>query len=296
MASFSRFAPINNDTVFIDTTIYEAWINLKRSSSAYNTARNFKKLRLFYGYNKKPVIAEVYKGDELLYFETMSVNNSLNVMEMNFETTPDELNIKFTGKDSPDVYAIALDNTKGIAVDNVAMRGSSGTIFKKMDYTLLTEMYKKLNVRLFLLQYGGNVIPYIDSEKECVNYGNWFKSQINTLKSACPNACFVVIGPSDMSKKENGKYITYPMLEKVRDELKKAALDAGAGYWDMYSAMGGKNSMPSWVDAKPSLASTDYTHFSSRGAKIIANMFYNALINEYDKYRKSLNNKKTNDK
>ena len=54
----------------------------------------------------------------------------------------------------------------------------------------------------------------------------------------------------------------------------------------MYEGMGGYNSMPSWVNAEPELARPDYVHFSPRGAKLIANMFYNALIFEYNNYLK----------
>ena len=43
--------------------------------------------------------------------------------------------------------------------------------------------------------------------------------------------------------------------------------------------------MPSWVFAEPSLASKDFVHFNPRGAKLIANMFYNALLFEYNQYK-----------
>jgi len=46
--------------------------------------------------------------------------------------------------------------------------------------------------------------------------------------------------------------------------------------------MGGKNSMPSWVSAQPPLAVADYVHFNARGAKVIAEMFSNALLYEYN--------------
>jgi hypothetical protein len=52
----------------------------------------------------------------------------------------------------------------------------------------------------------------------------------------------------------------------------------------MYDAMGGKNSMPAWVNAEPELARPDYVHFSTRGARLIANMFYNALIFEHKSF------------
>jgi hypothetical protein len=52
----------------------------------------------------------------------------------------------------------------------------------------------------------------------------------------------------------------------------------------MYKAMGGRNSMPAWVNADPPLAASDYVHFNPRGAKTIAQMFYNAFILEYQKF------------
>ena len=49
--------------------------------------------------------------------------------------------------------------------------------------------------------------------------------------------------------------------------------------------MGGKNSMPSWVNAAPPMAAKDFTHLSPRGARIVSEMIYNALILEYNNYK-----------
>jgi lysophospholipase L1-like esterase len=49
--------------------------------------------------------------------------------------------------------------------------------------------------------------------------------------------------------------------------------------------MGGKNSMPSWVSANPPMAAKDYTHLSPRGARIVSEMLYNALVFEYNNYK-----------
>jgi hypothetical protein len=67
--------------------------------------------------------------------------------------------------------------------------------------------------------------------------------------------------------------------------MRKATLESGFAFWDMYEAMGGKNSMPSWVFADPPLASSDFVHFNPLGAKIIAEMFYNAFIYEYIRWQ-----------
>jgi hypothetical protein len=56
----------------------------------------------------------------------------------------------------------------------------------------------------------------------------------------------------------------------------------------MYAAMGGAQSMPTWVAADPPLAVQDYIHFSPRGARIVAELFYNALYDSYYKYRAAI--------
>jgi len=44
----------------------------------------------------------------------------------------------------------------------------------------------------------------------------------------------------------------------------------------MFDAMGGINSMKHWVDQK--LASSDYTHFSPSGTKVVSELFFLALF------------------
>ena len=53
--------------------------------------------------------------------------------------------------------------------------------------------------------------------------------------------------------------------------------------------MGGEGTMKQWVEATPSLASKDYTHFNARGAKKVAHLIYNKLMDEYAQYKKPKN-------
>ncbi|MCK5846459.1 MAG: hypothetical protein KAG84_03400, partial [Bacteroidales bacterium] len=280
LAAFSRFAPIIADSLISDSAHYQAAIVFEESKVAYSLVRSFQKVRIIYGNVKRPVLAKLFVDEQLITETSLETNTSYSVFEYTLASKTKNLKIEFTGNDSPDIYGIDLKSTTGVCVDNIGMRGSSGTIFRKMDYTHLKESYSDLDVDLFILQFGGNVMPYIKDSAQAINYGNWFKSQLKTIKRMRPDASFIVIGPSDMSYKDGDRFVTYPFLEVVRDELKKASLAAGYGYWDMYEAMGGKNSMPSWVNAEPSLAGADYIHFTPRGAKLIANMFYNALMVE----------------
>jgi lysophospholipase L1-like esterase len=187
--------------------------------------------------------------------------------------------------DSPDFYALSLEGNSGVMVDNIALRGSSGTFFQHINLEQLKAFYNYLDVKLIILQFGGNAIPSLVDQSMAVNYGNYLRYQIKLVKKAAPDVSILFIGPSDMNIKEGMEYITYPMLESVRDEIKKAVLESGCAFFDLYDCMGGKNSMAAWVEQN--LAASDYTHFSPQGARKMATMLYAALINEYNAYLKN---------
>jgi hypothetical protein len=149
-----------------------------------------------------------------------------------------------------------------------------------MDRDNQREMMDHLAPGLIILQYGGNVVPYINADY----YEQAFRRELGFIRELCPGVPVIVIGPSDMSVKGKGIFQTYPNVEPVRNALRNAALDSGFAFWDLYEAMGGYNSMPSFVHSDPPLAATDYVHFTSLGVNLVAEMFYNALMLEYNHY------------
>ena len=184
-----------------------------------------------------------------------------------------------------DVYGILLDSNTGVRMDNVPMRGCSGTIFTTMDGEQLRSYYKEENVRLILLQYGGNSVPYLNTDKGISTYLASVRKQINFLQGLAPQAKIVFVGPSDMATTVGGKRQTYPRLSGIVDSLKVSATQCGAAYWDIFGVMGGENSMVQWVNARPALAGPDYVHFTLAGAQHVGEMFCDALFLYYDYYR-----------
>jgi hypothetical protein len=283
LAAFSRFAPIVTDSNFKDITLYKATVNMEQSKMAYATASNFQKIRILYGNAKRPVTIKLFVGEQIVSQSMLEASNKLMEYSFTLAAPTQNIRIEFSGYDSPDIYGISLEPIEGVIMDNVGMRGCSGTFFNKINYSNLRQSYEALDVQLFILQFGGNVMPYMKDTTDAVDYGRWFYRQLATIKKIRPKAGVIVIGPSDMSYKSGNQYLTYPFLPVVRDEMRKAAFKAGYAYWDMYEAMGGYNSMPSWALANPPLAGPDYTHFTPNGAKLISNMFYNALMIEANK-------------
>jgi lysophospholipase L1-like esterase/sulfur relay (sulfurtransferase) DsrF/TusC family protein len=288
LAGFCRFNSYTQDTSVQSNKETEAWVSFKSSPFSYQNTKTFQQCRIFYSSNRVPFLAEIYQDGVLADADMYPGTKSLKTMRWVFDRPVSNIKIVFKGLDSPDLYGIALDGISGVAVDNIAMRGSSGLVFTKMNANFLQEHFIQLNVKMVILQFGGNVVPHIIDNY--TYYENLFYSQLKRIKELLPNAGIVVIGVADMSIKEKDSYVSYPNIEKVRDALKNATFKADAVYWDLYEAMGGHNSMPSWVFANPSLASSDFVHFNARGAKIIAQMFYNSLIYEYTLYKKNIEN------
>jgi lysophospholipase L1-like esterase len=195
-----------------------------------------------------------------------------------------KLTINFESTAGAEFYGVALDCDQGIAVDNVALRGSSGVEFAKMDKEALQVQLKELKVKLIILQFGVNVVPNV--LKDYTFYENMVYKQLRFFKSAAPDVDILVVGVSDMSRRQGTGYASYPNVPAIRDAQRHAAFRAGCAFWDLYEAMGGQNSMQSWVNNKPALAGKDYTHFNARGARLVGEMLYNALIKEYDNYKK----------
>ncbi len=285
LLSFCRYAPIPSNPIINDSIHYSAWIKLKKPIASYGKTKSYNQLGIFLSNSYTSINYKIEADGALINSGTISANSPFQSIKSNFSATPNEITISFDGKNSPDILGLSLEGNNGIVADNIPLRGSSGTIFTQSDHTLLSNMYAHLNPDLIILEFGGNVMPYIKDKEAAIEYGNWFQSQISFLKKLNPNAAFIVIGPGDMSIKDKTEYVTYPNLEEVRDALKKAAQVTGCMFWDMYEVMGGKNSMPKWVNANPALAATDYIHFSPQGAKKIAEEFYLKLMTLYQAYK-----------
>lgn len=284
MGSAARFTPEFTDSLAIvsATEIKTGWIEVEASSRAYSRARNFNTVKMFYTSCIKPCALNVYENGKLIHQDSLITDGGAHSVKLTFSQTPGKLKFEFKSTISPTISNFSLEGDYGVQVSNIGMRGSSGTIFGKMDRSVTSSVINELNTELIIMQFGGNSVPSFKDSVGVRNFVSYFKGQLKTLKSMRPSAAIVVIGPSDMSMLNDGVYETYPLLPYCVNQMKKGALDVGAGYWDLYEAMGGKNSMPAWVEK--GLAGSDYIHFSNGGASMASQLFYDAFIAEYVKW------------
>lgn len=215
---------------------------------------------------------------------------SANVNKINLGKIDNLKKLKIETSDSILLYSLDISEKNGVYVDNISLRGSSGWGFTNASAQILTEMAKEknLNVKLVIMQFGVNAIPK-EEKKVLPNYDLFqkeYSKQLAFLRKAIPDATIVVIGSSDRSIKKGTSYITNPNVPKLILAQRQAAKENGCMFWDLFKAMGGENSMPSWVFRDKPLANTDFIHFNHRGAEYVAELLYKALQEEYIEYKK----------
>lgn len=239
----------------------------------------FDRVRVFIGNVEENIKLSVV-SDQGQFQENINAGLEYKDFNFAFNKSPSNVSITFSGGSSPEVYGISLESSSGVVLDNIAMRGSDGSVFVKFQQSLAKSMFADLNPKLIILQYGGNAMPVISSEKVAKSYGKQLTNSINFIRKHCPNVSILFIGPADMCKTVNGQLQSYPMMETMIKELKNVCTENNVAFFSMYDAMGGKNSMIKWV--KDGWATSDYIHFNRRGAEKMSEILFKYLMLEYE--------------
>lgn len=186
-------------------------------------------------------------------------------------------------------FGISFENTRGVYVDNFSMRRNSGISLSKLSPGLLKQFNDILDYKLIILQYGLNVA----SENDSTNYG-WYTGKmvkiIKDLKEVFPKTSFLLLSVSDRGTNKEGNVVTMESIPKMRTMQREIAMKSGIAFWDMFEAMGGRNSIANYTEAKPPLAAKDYTHLTHLGGDKIGRKLADALLHEFNKHEKKNNN------
>lgn len=279
-ASLSRFTPYADETTDTlrasDTlTVKKAYLTIRPSRKFYHRLQQYHQMELHYGNSHKTTHISVYVDKVLHTTDTLHSDGQYHLYRLSFPSTPSEIHIELVGEESPDFYGITLDAEKGIRMDNVAMRGSSGRFFSRLNTDNFQKMSEIRSADILLFQYGGNAVPYLNDNKEVEKYVTSLIKNIKWVQKFHPNAICFLIGPGDMATSINGQMTTYPILPILNEEMKRQSVQNNIAYWSLFEAMGGKNSIVRWVDE--GIGSPDYVHYRPAGTQLISEAFFQCL-------------------
>ncbi len=259
----------------INGYIYQAsansWVRYE-ASGRYN-ARSFSSARVLYTSDKNFSIK--YSFDDKTEM-TAELKASKSPAEYVLDAKAKVKSVKITvvNPSKTYFYGVSLEDGNGLYLDNFALRGNSGVALREMDMNTLKSFNKLLNYRLVILNFGLNI-----AGADQKDYG-WYESAmekiVNQYKEAFPEASFLVVSVQDKSMKKGTQFVTEPGVPKLVEAQKKIALKTGVAYFNLYEAMGGMNSMSDFVSQ--GLAEKDYTHMKLTGAKKLADLITDALL------------------
>ncbi len=285
LTEYDRFTnpTAHNDSLHAE--MKHAWVRFTDPKLGHKKATTIENVKLVYRSPSAPLAFQLnLNGDEVIDKLDLPRNENLAVHKVALKTNFDKIQIHLGSKGNPEILGVAFDCNNGVALDNVSLRGSSGFEIPRINRDFMKQQVEALQVKLIIVQFGVNISG--EGNFSLAYYERMFYRQYNYLKSLHPDACVLVVSVSDRARKKGTRFESYPSVEVIRQAQQNAAMKTGCAFWDLRNAMGGQNSMISWVNNKPSLAQSDYTHFNARGAKLVGEMLYNAINNAYDDYKK----------
>jgi lysophospholipase L1-like esterase len=261
----------------------EVFINEGKSWFEYSTnnrfrhSRYFDEVRLFYS-NASGILEYSIDGSKE---KTENLDSGDKVKEIVLNSKSSR-SVKFQVPvpEQGYFYGLSLENGPGVYVDNFAFRGNSGVDLRDIPVENLKEFDRLLEYDLIIFQFGLNALSARHR-----NYDRYEKDMIKVVehfKEAFPNTSFIMISSQDKSVKKSNKFQTDPQLESLIQAQINIARETKIAFWNLFEAMGGRNSMINWVNANPSLAYKDYIHFNEAGVKKVASLFSDSLLDLYN--------------
>ena len=247
------------------------------NSNAFEKAKEITKVSVLLGRNSNGFTAALRCDGTAYETKTLPASDSVSLITWELPTEVANGTLTFTG--NAEIYAVLLDGEPGVAVDNVPLRGCSGTIFTRINEDVMHQSFDLLDTRLIIMQFGGNYMPCVTSTKVISNYMADLEKQIQYMHRVAPQARMLFIGPSDMGR------TTRRFLPELNDSLRVMTQRNHVAYWDMFNVMGGEGSMAQWVKHNPPLAGPDYIHFTFRGAQEIGSYLARSFTTYYDFYK-----------
>ena len=217
--------------------------------------------------------------------ESVTLNASTGVQRLDLPLQKiGEVAISFQANPRLVLYGVSLEDTTGILVDNFSLRGNSGYPLRSIPEKTLRDMDSLTHYDLIILQYGLNVM-----EAKKTNFSGVKNEMVKTVKyfqNCFPSSSFLLIGVPDRSTKKNGEYVSMSSIPYLIAAQKEICAETGIVFWDLFEAMGGENSMVSFVNDKPPKANKDYTHLTFKGGEYLGDILYQTIVYQKERYEK----------
>lgn len=215
---------------------------------------------------------------------TVYAKNMLNrvVLDKSRSTT---IKLSVANEELP-VYGISFESDSGVFVDNFSFRGITGIEFAQIDSAFLKSIEINNPYDLIIFQYGVNLL-FRPNDKNFSWYARALMPVIRKIRNCFSGTDLLVVSTADRAFRYGNEYSSAIGIDSLIKVQALLAFESGSCFYNQFKSMGGTNSIVEWAARKPSLANKDYVHPNHRGAEVLGNYFYEAIMNDFEKYIKT---------
>lgn len=181
-------------------------------------------------------------------------------------------------------YGVVLESGgPGATWEALGVIGVGSKSFSTFNKAHLNGQVQQRHPDLIAVMLGGNEAgwPALMSGDGSA-YVPYYRSALDTIRAGAPSSGCLVISPLDQGTREEDVPISKPSIPRMVAAQRKAAQEAGCGFWSAFDAMGGSGSIVKWASYKYPLAWADLIHLSGAGLEIIGNLLSDAILQDYD--------------
>ena len=138
-----------------------------------------------------------------------------------------------------------------------------------------------------MLHFGLNVL---NEKSQIANYKAYTKRMqkaVDNLRKAFPEASILIVSVPDRDQRTAAGIRTMNGVESLAAYQQLMASECRVAYFNLFEAMGGRESMKAMVDK--GWANKDYTHLSFAGGKHVANYIFESFMAGFENYKRRNN-------
>jgi lysophospholipase L1-like esterase len=173
--------------------------------------------------------------------------------------------------------AVLERDTPGVVYDTLGVNGGRARTLDRIDPNLWAEQLRLRRPDLVVFNFGTNESEDADRPMSVVEAD--YLGVLRRIRASLPAASCLVVSPADRASRVNGRLTTNPIIPRLIETQRRAALQAGCAFYNTYEAMGGRGSMARWYTSKPAMCAGDMTHPNRRGADFLGDALYRSLVN-----------------
>jgi lysophospholipase L1-like esterase len=185
--------------------------------------------------------------------------------------------LKLTSAGHVRVFGLDLENPKGAVVDNLGIVNVNVKSLANNEPAHFASQLAHRGADLVMIMIGANEAQWLHpGDRDTKDYQAHYEKVLAPIRKGRPEASCLVVSPLDQAEEKDGEYPSRPIMPVLVAAQRAAAMAQGCAFYSTYEWMNGKGSAAEWF--RKGLVGTDFQHLSTRGANLMADAVFDALM------------------